>query len=122
MINLNWNQCTGNTGSIWCPLLTVNLAHAHFDGIEGVYVIWHTGNPSQVVRVGQGNIRERLESHRQDPEILAYQKYGNGLCVTWAQVAAPQHDGVESFLGARLSPLVGDRFPDVTPIEVNLPW
>jgi hypothetical protein len=37
----------------------------------GVYVIWHEGNPSRVVRVGHGEIRERLHYHQEDPEVLA---------------------------------------------------
>ena len=27
---------------------------------HGVYVIWHSGNPGRAVRVGQGNISDRL--------------------------------------------------------------
>jgi len=31
-------------------------------------------------------------------------------------------EGVEKYLADTLSPVVGERFPDRTPIKVNLPW
>ena len=40
--------------------------------------------------------------------------------VTWAALLASQMDGVERFLANRYTPLIGDRHPDVLPIEVNL--
>ena len=33
-MTLNWNKCEGDN---WCPFLTVNLKHAHFQSLEGVY-------------------------------------------------------------------------------------
>ena len=116
-ITLNWIKCDENA---WCDFLNVNLAHSHFDGMEGVYVIWHGGAPPNVVRVGQGVIRDRIMQHRQDLQILAYSGYG--LFVTWASVLSNQTDGVERYLGDKLAPKVGERQPDVIPIQVNLPW
>ncbi|MBI4387957.1 MAG: hypothetical protein HY582_02815 [Candidatus Omnitrophica bacterium] len=112
-----WNKCQGNN---WCSLLNVNLEHAHFDNMEGVYIIWHGGVKPRTVRVGQGIIKDRLAKHRSDPKILGYQQ--DGLYVTWAQVVHYQRDGVERYLAEALKPLVGDNFPDVPPTEVNLPW
>jgi hypothetical protein len=63
----------------------------------GVYVIWHEGNPSRVVRVGHGEIRERLHYHQEDPEVLAYSRFGT-LRVTWAAVQSDQMEGVERYL------------------------
>lgn len=116
-LKLIWNKCKGD---VWCNLLNVDLAHAHFDNMEGVYIIWHGSHNPSTVRVGQGVIRERLAAHRQDPDILAYQNFT--LYVTWASVPQTQRDGVEKYLGETLNPKVGARLPNVFSIEVNLPW
>ncbi|MBC8254981.1 MAG: hypothetical protein H8E35_13290 [Ardenticatenia bacterium] len=116
-MNLDWIKCKGN---VWCSLNSVNLQNSHFDDLEGVYIVWHGGDDGATVRVGQGVIRDRLAAHRSDPEIAAYADLG--LHVTWAAVAASSRDGVEAFLAQRLEPKVGERFPNRTPIEVNLPW
>lgn len=116
-MTLSWNKCTGNQ---WCPLNTVNLDHPLFDGMEGVYIIWHGGQKAATVRVGQGVIRDRLREHRKDKDVQAYSE--QGLYVTWAAVAAGDRDGVEAYLAYRLKPLEGERFPDRPPVEVNLPW
>ena len=114
---LNWIKCQGD---VWAPLNTVSLSHSHFDSMDGVYIIWHGGNNSKTVRVGQGNIRNRLEAHRIDPKVQAYTHFG--LYVTWASVPEDSYNGVEAYLAQKLNPVVGERFPDVTPIPVNLPW
>jgi hypothetical protein len=116
-MQIKWIKCQGE---VWCPLATVNLSHAHFENLEGVYVIWHGGSNPATVRVGQGIIRDRLMTHRNDPEVQAFSSLG--LFVTWASVQQTFCDGVEMFLASRLKPKVGERFPDRTPIEVNLPW
>lgn len=114
---LNWIKCQGN---VWCKLHTVNLDHQHFDNLAGVYIIWHGGEQPATVRVGQGFIRDRLNAHRQDPVV---QQYSNlTLYVTWASVSADQRDGVERFVAKSTIPKVGDHFPDVEAIKVNLPW
>ena len=88
--------------------------------MEGVYIIWHAGQNPATVRVGQGVIRDRLAEHREDDEVQAYKE--RALYVTWASVSAQYWDGVEVYLGEKLMPLVGERFPKTKPIEVNLPW
>ena len=98
----------------------MDLAHASFDALAGVYVIWHGGQNPRWVRVGKGMIRDRLTAHRADSAVLAYGKFGT-LFVSWAEVPTACRDGVESFLAESLKPLVGDRFPDCDPIPVNLP-
>jgi len=113
---VQWNKCQSGG---WCSLLTIDLEHEHFNSMEGVYIIWHGGDNPATVRVGQGFIRDRLASHKEDLDILAYKQFG--LYVTWAQVAASQRDGVERYLAERFNPKVGSRFPEVDPIEVNLP-
>ncbi len=113
MLTVTWIKSTSNA---WLPLETVDLSGVT---VDGVYVIWHAGNPARTVRVGQGNIAARLGAHRLDKAILAYAASGT-LYVTWAAVQASQRDGVERFLADHYSPLIGDRHPNVTPIPVNL--
>jgi len=114
---VEWNTCQGKT---WCNLFLLNLDHEHFNNMEGVYIIWHGGLKFATVCVGQGIIRDRLNAHKIEPEILRYKQ--NGLFVTWARVSANQRDGVERYLAETLNPKVGSRFPDVDPILVKLPW
>jgi hypothetical protein len=66
MISVSWVKC--GDGVNWCPLEPVNLSGV---GTTGVYIIWHEGNPSRVVRIGQGNIAARLGAHRRDHAVLA---------------------------------------------------
>lgn len=116
-MRVKWMKCKGD---VWCKLGSVNLEHSHFDGMEGVYIIWHAGENAATVYVGKGDVKDRLAFHRTNPNI---QKYANMvLYVTWAAVSESQQSGVEKFLADRLSPLEGDRHPDVAPEEVNLPW
>ena len=114
MPTLSWTKAT--TGA-WLRLETVDLSSVT---TIGVYVIWHAGNPSRVVAIGKGDIGERLSSHRSDPRILAYGDYGT-LHVTWAAVLTDQMDGVERYLANCYKPLVLYRYPNVVPIQVNLP-
>ena len=116
-IHLIWTRCQSE---VWCKLNAVNLAHEHFSGIEGVYVIWHGGTEPKVVYVGQGEIKERLHAHRQDSAVQRYAYLG--LYVTWAAVPEPDRNGVEAYLADKWNPLVGEIHPDVDPIIVNSPW
>ena len=116
MITLEWMKC-GN-GANWCPLETVTLANVD---TFGVYLIWHEGNPGRVVRIGQGDIADRLGCHKTDREVLAYAARGT-LRVTWASVPARLADGVERYLAESWKPLVGDRFPMAMPVAVNSPF
>lgn len=87
---------------------------------SGVYIIWHAGQPSRILKVGQGDIKARLLAHRNDRTITDFSRFGV-LKVTWAIVPAAQLDGVERYLGDYWKPLVAERFPDVVPIAVNQP-
>jgi hypothetical protein len=84
--------------------------------MEGVYIIWQGNGP--VVRVGQGIIRDRFTTHRNDKAITVY----SPLYVTWAPVEALYRDGVERYLANILRPIVGYVFPNVIPTPVSLPW
>jgi hypothetical protein len=115
-VDVEWIKC-GNGGN-WCPLELVNLSDVD---TEGVYIIWHEGNPGRVVRIGQGDIKDRLCAHRKDAAITKYRANGT-LRVTWATVPSHLRDGVERYLANTYPPLVGDAFPIALPIAVNSPW
>lgn len=114
MLTVKWIKC--GDGRQWCPLVDLNLDNLT---TSGVYVIWHEGSPSRVVRIGQGVIADRLSAHRTDAAILVHAKKGK-LRVTWASVPVAQRDGVERYLANHYQPLVGDAYPNVEPIPVNL--
>lgn len=117
MMNLNWTKCSGEQ---WCRLLNLNIDHSHFDGLEGVYIIWHGQPDPAVVYVGQGNIRDRLREHRQDPAILAYKD--RELYVTWAKVDSAYRDAIEKYLAETWNPKVGKNHPVTISKPVNSPW
>jgi hypothetical protein len=112
-----WIKC-GENAQIWCSLENVNLENV---ATTGVYMIWNAGNPGRVVRLGQGDIKDRLTKHRNDPEVLVYKQFGK-LYVTWAAVLWYQLDGVEQYLADTWPPQVGAAFPAAVPIAVNSPW
>jgi hypothetical protein len=64
--------------------------------------IWHEGNPSRVVRIGQGDIAMRITAHRNDRVVTKYRASGT-LRVTWAAVPAAQHgDAIGQVAGANI--------------------
>lgn len=109
---VDWIKCVSDT---WCGFLNVNLDNEHFESLSGVYIIW---SGTTTIRVGSGVIKVRISNHRDNSKITNYPD----LLVTWASVNANQMEGVEKYLADTLSPIVGERFPNRTPIEVNLPW
>ena len=111
-MRVDWIKCQNDN---WCDFLTVNLSHEHFNDLHGVYIIW---SGETVVRIGSGEIKDRIADHRNNQEITDYPN----LKVTWAKVKANQMQGVEKYLADTLNPEIGERFPDRTPIDVNFPW
>jgi hypothetical protein len=117
MLQLKWFKCGDDLH--WCSFERLKTETA---SENGVYVVWHEGNPGRVVYVGQGApVGDRIAAHQNRADILAYAKKGT-LRVTWAAVPANQRDGVERYLADEWKPLVGDAHPDVAPIAVNAPW
>ena len=120
VLKLDWQFCEGY---MWCPLYRLDLDKIEL--VSGVYIIWYFNSNNQnrpiTIYVGQGNIADRLNSHREDPDIRYLKSSGLDLCVSWCAVHERNRDGVENYLGEVLSPLVGERYPNVSPIEVNLP-
>ncbi len=115
MLQVSWVKCQSGD---WCSFDKVDLSNVT---AKGVYIIWHAGNPGRVVRVGQGDIADRITKHRNDRQITQYAQNGV-LYVTWAAVSSQSLDGVERYLANTWPPLAGDTFPDVAPIAVNSPW
>lgn len=116
MASVSWIKCQDGN---WCNFDDVRLDL--IGETVGVYVIWHQGNPSATVRVGQGIIKDRISEHRKDQKVTQYRNKGT-LRVTWAAVPkAADRDGIERYLANHYAPLVGDSWPDVAPVAVNLP-
>lgn len=122
-MQINWVKNSQNNR--YFDFLRLNINATYFSGKVGVYVIWYASpSKSRVIRVGQGNIGERLREHRNNPQILQYSSLGQ-LKVSWAiadgiSFQKDQLDGVEAFLANNYNPLIGDRFPNVKQIPVNL--
>ena len=89
--------------------------------VIGIYLIWHEGVPSRVVKIGRGNIAERLSELQRDPEILAYSRKGK-LRVTWASAPAAQLEGILHHLKEKWRPPVLTLYAEVEAIEANSPW
>ena len=104
-------------------LFGVDLSNPHFDDLEGVYVIYRAAGISPVaVYVGQGIIKNRLDAHRNNLDILQYRTQTSPLYVAWAEVPRVHRTGVEMFLHNELNPLVGEPPQgNPTPVSVNLP-
>ena len=114
-----WIKNTQNND--WFDFLRLNLDSSYFIDKRGVYVIWYASpGTAKVVKLGSGNISERLKEHRLNPDIIRYASYGQ-LKVSWIILGESEFLGVEKYLARVYSPLVGDRYPeDINEIQVNL--
>jgi hypothetical protein len=125
MIELDWftHYKDGPALGLW----DTNL---HAMKLDGLYVIYRPGTlaaPPAVVRVGQGNIGDKLRSHSQDAEMRAYLSRAGGAGATLNVAVAPIasqviRNGAERYLTDLYRPPAGGGSPDVQPIEVTLPW
>ena len=120
---VQWVKNTQNND--WFDFLRLNLDAPYFLNKRGVYVVWYT-TPSvaKVVRVGSGNISERLKDHRINPTITQYSNLGQ-LKVSWIVVDTLVINereilGIERYLTRVYSPLIGDRSPNDPEIPVTL--
>ena len=103
----------------WCKLFDLDL-----DLIRtyGVYVLWHGGFPSRVVRVGHGDISTELRACSTDPRVTCYLADGP-LLVTWAGADASAAPGIHLYLADALRPLIEDRAaPNVVAIAAHSPF
>ena len=117
-ISLTWEKCDQQ----WCLLNQINLNQEHFELMAGVYIIWRQRSSSrEIMRVGQGYLKQRLHLHRWEPDIMSIPK--SEVCVTWASLDAIHRDGAERYLGDTLKPAMPlEPDPGVEPLVVSLPW
>ncbi|MEJ2060683.1 MAG: hypothetical protein P8Y64_09390 [Gammaproteobacteria bacterium] len=109
---LEWAKCP--TG-VWCSFDQLDPATVN---AKGIYLIWRNTEDGGVVRVGKGNICERIRTLRKDPAV---RRYGPNLLVTWASVEPEEMDSVVRYLADHYNPLITDRLPEPPPIAVNTP-
>ncbi len=104
----------------WCNFHSLNLYQAHFDIMNGVYIIWYS-TTGRILYVGQGHIRNRLEERKKDVRFKWYER--SNIYVTWAEVDKHYQNSIESYLADILKPIIGEIHPhNELDIEVNLPW
>ncbi len=118
MLAVRWRRC--GSDNHWCDFRTLDIESAKFSGSQGVYVIWAPGDPPDVLRVGQGDIRARLLLHRKDRRLTAIARQGP-IFVTWSAFNDAAIDGVERYVSEHLNPRFSDGLPEADPIAVNLP-
>ncbi|WP_300752213.1 hypothetical protein [uncultured Brachyspira sp.] len=133
---LEWKKCIpneSNNDNHWCNLVNLEKKDLNYNG---VYIIWYPKGP--VLKIGSGNIRERLEKHSNKNEdfykgLMKYNKKNNtnfnleDLLVTFAQVNGNQMEGVEAYLANIYKNVLDSettaiRFPNKKMIEVNNPF
>jgi hypothetical protein len=113
---LVWQKCDQDR---WCRLADLDLSRVTDFGL---YVIWHAGYPSRVVKVGHGDIAARLEEDRRNGAVLHYGRHGP-LFVTWAAADASVVEGAARHLADTLRPLLGGGpSREVDPIALNSPF
>lgn len=106
----------------WSDFLELDLNDPWFkkengEWKKGVYLIW-SDEERKVVRVGSGEIRVRLDAHKKNTEIKKHTK----LRVVCAEVTDEKEMlGIENYLAYIYTPVIGDAYPNVKPIEVFLP-
>ena len=80
-LSLHWNRCRGD---VWGQLYAVDLEDPHFDGLEGVCMVWKGGSQPAAIAVGMGVVRDVLKELRDDQVVSVYK--GKTLLVSWAKV------------------------------------
>ena len=87
--------------------------------IDGVYLVYHDGNPERPLLIDDGNICEHLKAISRDPDLM--------ICVlgmlraTWAAVPERYVEGVKNFLVSELDPIIRSSLGFAVPVPVNLP-
>jgi hypothetical protein len=108
-----------NQNGEYFDFLRLNLHAPYFTDRRGVYIIWYASPAgAKVIRVGQGNIGERLLIHRSDPQIIRFADRGP-LKVTWTLCPEDMLSGVEAYLFDYYKPLQGERAQGVVAIPVT---
>jgi len=115
-LKVSWLRCQGDE---WANLFALNLAHPHFDGLQGVYLVWQVGDNPTSVLVGFGQIRDALTKFRQSPQVAQFRD--RDLYVTWAVVDSGLQEGAARYLAKTLGPKIGPPPSDIPPVQLNLP-
>ena len=115
-ILVHWNRTQGDA---WAEFFAVDFDDPHFEGLEGVYVVWQGGAHPAAISVGLGSLRKELKAQRADSAFAAYR--GKPLFVAWAKVDAAARMGVARYLYETLRPRTLMTVPAAPPIDVNLP-
>lgn len=91
----------------------------------GVYVIWNVSSLGVSAEyVGSGKIADRLSEHGSTwAKVSRYRnnRYRNRYDATYSEVTFEHAKGVEKILAEKLTPTIGDRYPDVDMVKVNAP-
>ena len=114
--HLTWIKAPLNR---WARLLDLDLESVR---AHGVYVIWHGGYPTRVVKIGHGDLAAGLAACRKDARVTGYAKEGP-LFVTWAAADASHAAGIARHLEGILRPLLEDHAgANVVAIAANSPF
>jgi len=113
---VHWNRSKEDA---WAEFFAVDFEDPHFDGLEGVFVVWQGGSQPAAISVGAGSLRQELKAQRSDPAFAPYR--GKPLFVAWAKVDKVSRLGVARFLYETLKPRTLMTVPTALPVEVNLP-
>ena len=113
---VHWNRSQGDA---WAEFFAVDFEDPHFDGLEGVFVVWQGGSQPAAISVGLGSLRQELKAQRSDPVIASYR--GKPLFVAWAKVEKVARPGVARYLYETLKPRTLMTVPTTPAVEVNLP-
>lgn len=116
-MQLSWSKRSNQS---WHKVLEVDFAS--LEDVHGVYVLWHGGFPSRVVRVGHGELGKELRGCTTDARVMDFQRYGP-LFVTWAIAARAGAAGIRQHLAERLRPLIEDSGDSpVAALAANSPF
>ena len=92
---------------------------------EGIYILWYPEtdlHTFQVVYVRAGIIRNRIDHHRGNHSRILHKVVARHLRLTWTVVPSiAGRNAIERYLAESLRPVVGEAWPDVLPLRVNLP-
>lgn len=112
---LSWGKCKGG---VWCSFRRLILDD-DLNNSVGVYIIWtELYGYRRYEYVGQGNIGDRIRSHRNDLRFKDVDGY-----VTWAKISdMHQRLAAEAYLSKKLIPAIGTVEHFSYELAVNLPW
>lgn len=136
-MKLQWKTDLFNKTFINDPRLVFSLNSNFYHSpvkfsFSGVYIIWADTYPRTILKVGSGQIKNRLQEHINDPKVQPYKRHS--LYVTWDTIPwRYQFDlpidkytdtlrGIEKFIGLIYPPKLTERLPvNVDFVPVNIP-